>query len=109
MSHIQGQPHPEGATEHLEYVRIDTDNQGSLSIVTVVTRHIVSGIRQPQEVTVYRLNPAPFQRDLAAVLSAARRTALQGILTAMTVAVTAADTLTDPAPPLPRPLDPIVT
>jgi hypothetical protein len=103
MSHIQGQTHPEGMTEHLDYLRIEVDQQGALSQVAVVTHHAVAGLNLPQEVTVYRYDPGPGQRDLAAVLSATRRTALQGILTAL-AAATAADTPTDPAPPVPQPV-----
>jgi hypothetical protein len=100
MSNIQGKVHPSGATEQLDYLRVDVDAQGALTDIAVVTHHAVAGLNLPQEVTVYRLNPSPGQRDLAAVLSATRRTALQGILDALVSAATLADTPTDPAPPL---------
>jgi hypothetical protein len=103
MSHIQGQPHPPGATEHLDYVRISVDPNGAISEVAVVTHHNLSGLDLPQHVTVYQLNPGPGLRDLAAVISAARRTALQGILTALAGAAALADDPLDPAPPLPNP------
>ena len=103
MSHIQGQPHPTGTTEHLDYIRIDVDATGALSEVAVVTHHRVNGLDLPQHVTVYRLNPVPSQRDLAKVLSATRLGNLDGILTALTGAATLSDTATDPAPPVPRP------
>jgi hypothetical protein len=106
MSHIQGQTHPEGMTEHLDYLRIQVDQQGALSQIGVVTHHAVAGLNLPQEVTVYRYTPGPGERDLAAVLTATRRTALQGLLTALAAAATAADTPADPAPPLRNPAVP---
>jgi hypothetical protein len=101
MSHIQGQTHPEGMTEHLDYLRIEVDQQGALSHIAVVTHHRLQGFMQRgNEVTIYRSNPGPGERDVAVVLTATRRTALQAILTALTTAVGAADSPTDPAPPL---------
>jgi hypothetical protein len=100
MSHIQGQTHLVGMTEHLDYVRVDVDNQGFPFQVAVVTHHAIGGLNLRQEVTVYWQDPGTGQRDLAAVLSATRRTALLGILDALVRAATLADTPTDPAPRL---------
>lgn len=101
MSHIQGQPHPTGTIELLDYIRIDVDEQGNLTQVAVVTHHVLSNIALTQHITTYRLPPVPGQRDLAMVLSATRLGNLGGIITALLSAATLGDTPTDPAPPQP--------
>lgn len=102
MSNIQGQPHPQGATEHLDYAEAHVDGQGLVTTIVVVTRHYLETISIDRQVTIYTINPGPGERDLAAVLTATRRTNLQAALTALTAAVAQADTPTDPAPPLPN-------
>jgi hypothetical protein len=103
MSHIQGHPHPPDTIEHLDYIRIEVDPTGALDQVGVVTHHKIAGLNLPSQVTIYRLNPGPGERALAAVLTPTRRTALQGLLTSLATAATAADTAADPAPPVPQP------
>ena len=102
MSHIQGQPHTEGTTEHLDCIRIDVDLQGAVAQLTVVTHHSVAGLNLPSQITIYKAAPGPGDRDVGATLSTTRLSQLRGILTALAAAVAAADTPQDPAPPRPQ-------
>lgn len=103
MSNIQGQPHPEGTTEHLSYAEAHVDSLGALSKIVVVTHHRWGTINFASQATVYTLNPGPGERDMNAVVSATRRTNLRAALETLTAAVALADTIADPAPPLPNP------
>lgn len=100
MSHIQGQPHPEGTTEHLDYIRIDVDPTGALTQVAVVTHHRFHELDLPQHVTVYHARPSPGQRHLNHAAPPTRRTTLQGFITALATAASLAETPDDPAPPV---------
>jgi hypothetical protein len=85
----------------LDFIHIDVDPTGALDQVAVVTHHKIAGLNLPNQVTIYRLNPGPRERDLTTVLSATRRTSLQSALMTLGAAAAAADTTTDPAPPIP--------